>query len=249
MKLLLDVGNSRLKWAWWDHDLKPGGAVTHAGRSPEAALDAINLELKPSEVWAASVAAPALRAALEAWAMRHLKLAVRWVSSEGKACGVRNAYAQPEKLGVDRWLAVIAAYHRVGAAAFVVDAGTALTLDAVDVEGRHLGGLIAPGLTTQRHSVHSQTQVRADALEGHAKWLGTDTDTAVAWGTLHGAIGLIERVYAGIRHEHASITPIATGGEAPLLLPYLGPGWISAPDLVLEGLAWVARDANHQPAA
>jgi len=249
MKLLLDVGNSCLKWAWWDHGLKPGGAVAHAGRSPEAALDAIDLRLMPSEVWAASVAAPVLRAALEAWAMRHLNLSVNWASSQRSACGVHNAYAQPERLGVDRWLAVIAAYHNIGGAAFVADAGTALTLDAVDSKGRHLGGLIAPGLGTQRRSLHGSTQVRVDAPQGRAEWLGADTDTAVAWGTLHGSIGLIERIYAGILREHAPITPLITGGEAPLLLPYLGSEWMTSPDLVLEGLARVAMEANRPPAA
>lgn len=249
MKLLLDVGNSRLKWAWWEHGLKPGGAVAHTGHSPEAALDAMDLRLMPSEVWAANVAAPGMRAALEAWALQHFNIPVRWVSSQRSACGVRNAYEQPEKLGVDRWLAVIAAYHQIGGAAFVVDAGTALTVDAVDVEGQHLGGLIAPGLTTQRQSVRSQTQVRARPPEGHAEWLGADTDSAVAWGTFHGVLGLIERVCAGIRRDHAPITPVITGGESPLLLPYLGSEWISAPDLVLEGLARVAMEANNSPAA
>ncbi|MGH8454861.1 MAG: type III pantothenate kinase [Nevskiales bacterium] len=253
MKLLLDIGNSRLKWAWWDQGLKPGGAQTHVGQSPEAVLAAIDLRLMPTQIWAASVAAPILRAALEAWAMRHCNVPVRWVHSQSSACGVHNAYARPERLGVDRWLAVIAAYHRVRGAAFVVDAGTALTVDAVDTRGRHLGGLIAPGLGTQRQSLHKSTQLRASTPEGRADWLGADTDMAVAWGTLHGVIGFVERVYTGIRREHgdivANILPIITGGEASLLLPYLGPEWVAAPDLVLEGLAHVAVEAEATPLA
>jgi type III pantothenate kinase len=183
-----------------------------------------------------------LRAALEDWTQRHFNTSVRWAHSQRSACGVHNAYAQPEKLGVDRWLGVIAAYHRVRGAACVVNAGTALTLDVVDGQGRHLGGLIAPGLGTQRLSVRSQTQVRADDPAGSPALLGQDTDTAVAWGTLHGVIGLIERVYSGIRREHPSIVPIMAGGEAPLLLPLLGAEWVSVPDLVLEGLALVSAE-------
>jgi type III pantothenate kinase len=161
------------------------------------------------------------------------------------ACGVRSAYAQPEKLGVDRWLSVIAAYHRAAGAACVVDAGTALTLGVVDARGQHLGGLIAPGLGTQRRSLRKETQVRAQDGQDSLAWLGTDTDMAVAWGTLHGVLGLIERVYAGIWREHEGIVPILTGGEAEILRPYLDPAWQLAPDLVLEGLARVALEAAH----
>lgn len=247
MKLLLDIGNTRLKWAWWDHGLKPGGAQAHAGHSPEAVLAAIDLKLMPTEIWAASVAAPVLRAAVEDWAMRHSALTVRWVKSQPFACGVHNAYAQADRLGVDRWLAVIGAYHRARGAACVVDAGTALTLDAVDARGRHLGGLIAPGLSTQRQSLRSHTQVRADEPDQTLEWLGRDTDHAVAWGSLHGIVGLIERVYAGICREHGTITPFITGGEASRLLPHLGADWVIAPQLVLEGLARVATESGGSP--
>jgi type III pantothenate kinase len=249
MKLLLDIGNTRLKWGWWDHDLKSGGAVVHAGRSPEAVLDAVNLKLLPTEIWAASVAAPALRAAVGDWAQRCCNVTPRWVASTASACGVRCAYAQPEKLGVDRWLSVIAAYHRAGGAACVVDAGTALTLDVVDARGQHLGGLIAPGLGTQRQSLRKETQLRVQEAQDSPTWLASDTDTAVAWGTLHAVIGLIERVLAGIPREQAGLARLLTGGEAEQLLPHLGAGWILAPHLVLEGLARVAQeDAYRVPA-
>lgn len=240
MKLLFDIGNSRLKWAWWKQGLKAGGALTHAGQSPEKVLEALDAGIRPDEVWAASVAAPGLRQGLEAWVMRHHALPVRWVVSQAEACGVRNAYAQPEKLGVDRWLAMIAARRRAAGAVFVVDAGTALTLDVVDAQGSHRGGLIAPGLDTQRRSLLSHTQLRAVPFAGLPAWLGTDTDMAVTWGALHGAIGMIMRVHEAICSEHPGITSIITGGDAHWLLPYLGPDWQHLPELVLEGLGHVA---------
>ncbi len=249
MKLLLDVGNTRLKWAWWDQSLKPGGALVHAGRSPRETLEALDLQLMPTELWVASVAAPELRMAVESWARTRCGLIPRWVASTATACGVRNAYAQPERLGVDRWLALIGAYRRVQAAAYVVDAGTALTIDVVDAAGRHRGGLIAPGLDTQRLSLRQGTQVRA-ADPGHGpEWLAADTDAAVSWGTLHGVLGLIERVLAGIRREHAAIIPFITGGDAPRLKPLLAGEWILAPDLVIEGLASLASGSANTPAA
>lgn len=244
MKLLFDVGNSRLKWAWENQGLKTGGVLPHGGQARSAVFDAIHLKLTPSEIWASSVATPDLRANLEDWAMRRCNLPIHWAVSQRSACGVTSAYDDPEKLGVDRWLAVIGAFHRAHGAACVVDAGTALTIDVVDSGGRHLGGLIAPGVGAQRLALQSQTQVRAKETQGALGWLGRDTDQAVAMGTLHGAIGLITRVVGGICREQAQIAKILTGGEAGLLQPHLGPDWIHAPDLVLEGLARVARQSR-----
>ncbi|HXG29348.1 MAG TPA: type III pantothenate kinase [Nevskiales bacterium] len=244
MKLLFDIGNTRLKWAWWDQTLQSGGARVHAGHSPQAVLEALELERKPAELWVASVAAPALHAAIEGWAQTRWGLVPHWVSSGAAACGVRNAYAQPARLGVDRWLAMIAAYRRARGAVFVVDAGTALTIDVVGAGGQHCGGLIAPGLATQRQSLRQVTQVRAGDPAQAPGWLGIDTDTAVSWGTLHGVLGLIDRVLAGIRREHAAITPFITGGDAAALQPLLAGEWLLAPDLVLEGLACVASESK-----
>jgi type III pantothenate kinase len=249
MRLLLDIGNTRLKWAWWDQALKPGGALVHTGRPPRAVLEALDLKLKPDELWVASVAAPELRAAIGDWAQTRWGRVPHWVSSSATACGVRNAYAQPERLGVDRWLAMIGAWRRAQAAVYVVDAGTALTLDVVDAGGQHRGGLIAPGLETQRLSLRRGTQVRASDPGLGPGWLASDTDAAVSWGSLHGVLGLIERVLAGISHEHAAIVPFITGGDAARLRPLLTGEWALAPDLVLEGLACVAAESASTPAA
>lgn len=248
MKLLLDAGNTRLKWAWWDHGFRPGGAVVHAGRSPEAALAALDLKLLPTEVWAAGVASPAVHAAMEDWAQRCNQLTPRWVTTAASACGVRCAYRNPDKLGVDRWLSLIAAFHRVRGAACVVDAGTALTLDVVDAHGQHLGGLIAPGLGAQRRGLRRETQVRSREARDAPTWLARDTDSAVAWGTLHAVIGLIERVHARVSVSVPDMACLITGGEAEQLLPHLGDGWAFEPHLVLEGLARIANEGNDHRA-
>lgn len=254
MRLLLDIGNSRLKWTLSGSGWLPGTAIAHAGRALEAALNEISPKTAPTELWVASVTNADLRVTVEAWARQQFGLAVHWAESQGSACGVRNAYAEPRRLGVDRWLAVIAGHARLqavdSAVALVVDAGTALTLDVVDRNGLHRGGLIAPGLATQRQSVRSQTQVRAYVSKPlHPALLGQDTDSAVAWGTYHGAIGLIERIYAGICREYPSVLPLITGGDACLLHADLGTGWQMAPDLVLEGLQELAAAAELRPQA
>lgn len=237
MKLLLDIGNSRLKWASLDPELQAGDAIAHTGRSFAEVLDSIETKLAPTEIRAACVAAPETRHAVSSWAQARFGISVLWARSQASAAGVRNGYINPGQLGVDRWLAVIAAFHRARGAAFVVDAGTALTIDAVTADGRHLGGLIAPGVATQRQGLRNQTQLRASHEDGPMAWLAQDTDQAIALGTIHGPIGLIQRVCAAIYAEHVGMSLFLTGGEAVLLASELGAEWQLAPHMVLEGLA------------
>jgi type III pantothenate kinase len=249
MILLLDVGNTRIKWGWLrGAELLPGGAIVHAGRSPQAALDAVTLNAAPTGVLAASVAGEAMRAAVEGWAGNHWGLTVDWARSAPTACGVHNAYARPERLGVDRWLAMIAAYHRARGAAIVVDAGTALTIDVVDERGVHQGGLIAPGVETQRRALMVNTQLRAEDQGRPLGLLADDTHEAVNWGTLHGALGMIERVHGVAARDLAPMRGYLTGGEATLLAENLNGNWLVVPDLVLEGLALVSRETAAAPA-
>lgn len=241
MKLLLDIGNTRIKWAWLAADgLQSGGAAVHAGQSLDHVLESIELSQRPDAVCAASVAGPTLNAAVEHWAEGR-KQTVRWVRSTAAACGVRNAYAQPERLGVDRWLAVIAGYHRAGGAAFIVDAGTALTVDVVDAEGHHQGGLIGPGIGTMRASIFGSTQIQAAPLAEDPQILAQGTDDAIAWGTFVAALGFIERAYTQACSRYGNLPAYITGGEAPLLSAQLPSDWFIAPDLVLEGLARVVQ--------
>lgn len=235
MKLLLDIGNSRIKWAWFDGVLQPGGAVSHRDHGPSAAFDSIALPRRPDQIWAASVAGGELQKTAEAWA-RAAGQPVHWARSEAAGHGVTNAYQLAEQLGVDRWLALIAGYRRAGGAALIIDAGTAITLDVVSAEGRHRGGLIAPGLTLQRLSLRQQTQLRPGE-PGSLGWLAADTNAAIGWGSLHAVVGLIERVRTGIREDYGPMRQYVTGGEAGALLPCLQGEWVHAPDLVLEGLA------------
>jgi len=247
MKLLLDIGNSRLKWAFLNPELQAGDAIAHAGSAFARILDTIRPEAAPTEIRAACVASPDICHAVESWARLRFALPVHWARSQVSVAGVRNGYADPGQLGVDRWLAVIAAFHRAHGAAFVVDAGTALTIDVVTAGGQHLGGLIAPGVATQRRSLRNQTQLRASHEDASMAWLAEDTDRAIALGTIHGQIGLIERVRAGIFAEHGDMSLFLTGGEAPRLASELSMKWQYAPQLVLEGLALLPPESFSLP--
>jgi type III pantothenate kinase len=106
MKLLIDIGNTRLKWALWNGaDLQFGGAAVHDDFSDAAWPDLPTVD----SIWAASVASAGLNERLATAVRDRFALTARFVHSRTHACGVRNAYAQPERLGVDRFLALVAA--------------------------------------------------------------------------------------------------------------------------------------------
>lgn len=240
MKLLLDIGNTRIKAAVAD----AGGigdslAVMHRDGLLIEALEELGSRYEPREIWVASVAGPEIQDRLRAWADELWDIEPCFVASSAEACGVSNAYPTPTNLGVDRWLAVIAAHHRGQGAACVVDAGTCLTLDVVDADGRHLGGLIAPGVTSQRSAVWGKTQVRAQTRDLQLRALADNTDDCVSFGTLHGPLGLIERILQQVQAQSPLERFLLTGGEAEVLAPYLA-GFEQVPDLVLEGLGLLA---------
>lgn len=234
MILLIDLGNTRLKWAWWQAGrLRDGGAVQH--REQDLAI-----ELKkgwqdmpePSAVHIASVAQPALRAALVAVLAERGSCPVHFAVSQPDQAGVRNSYPDPALLGVDRWLAMIAAWQRVKGAVCVVDCGSALTLDILDHHGRHLGGVIAPGLRLMSEALqHGTALPTLNAVS--LMPLGHDTQTAMAAGTTQALLGLIDRC-----RQQAPVNArlLLTGGDADLIAAGITGPYELIPDLVLEGL-------------
>jgi len=237
--LLLDVGNSRLKWAAADAaGLHQSGAVEHGG-VPAAAVDAIGID-RADAIWIANVTGAALGEPLAAALAARFGMAPRFAAVQAHYAGLRAAYAEPQRLGVDRWLALLAAWTEARGAACVVSAGTALTFDAVDAQGQHLGGIIAPGLLTMQQAVLGATRFpAAGPAQIYTAGLGTDTDACVRQGALHAGAGLIERL-AG-RHTPGAMRLI-TGGDAALLAAHLDGSWVVRPNLVMEGLLALARN-------
>jgi len=243
MKALFDLGNTRVKWALFDGmELRPGGALPHGGN-----VDFVSL-LKDipdvAEIWAASVAAPGLDAALSEAAQSRWGAPARFVRSTAQACGVRNAYAQPQRLGVDRWLALIATHAHGAVPAVIASCGTALTLDALAADGTHLGGLIAPSPDVMRAALVGNT-ARLGDLDGAAVVeIADNTADAVASGTWLAAAALVERFVAqAARRLGASPALILSGGGAGRLGGLLAvPHRIDA-ELVLRGLAHYADNA------
>jgi type III pantothenate kinase len=238
---LFDLGNTRLKCAPLRDDGAVGEvlALPHRHDDVAAALERA-VPARIDVAYLASVADPALRVAvLQALTARCGRVSLARTQRRGG--GVAIAYAQPHRLGVDRYLALIAARERAPGGALVCGVGTALTIDLLDADGCHLGGRIAPSPELMREALH-QRAAQLPVGGGAYREFADDTDDALASGCLGAAIALVERSAAEAR-ARVSEPPalLLHGGGAAALRPWL-PGALDTPHLVLEGLAVWARD-------
>lgn len=233
MKLLIDIGNTRLKWALArDGALHEHGALMHNG-APASAIAQLPLAAT-GECWIAQVTGSQQEQDLGAAVQQRFGCEAQFARSSPQWRGLRNAYREPQRLGIDRWLAMIAAWHRHPGAACVVDAGTALTVDVIAADGAHQGGLIAAGLQTQQAAVLGATRFAfREQHAGQTARLGQDTESCVRQGALLACLGAIDRAAAT---AEAGARQLITGGDAERLLPQLGERWQHRPLLVLEGL-------------
>lgn len=241
--LLVDIGNSRVKWALLQQgQLTASHAMARPAVGEMAQVLAQLPSTAPAAVWVANVAGEAFAAAFDAALQRRWNVAPRHVAAEAEAFGVINGYRQPGQLGVDRWLAMIAARRLAEGPLCVVGCGSALTIDGVRADGRHVGGLIAPGVGLMRRSVIANTAgVRpVEAAAGHGVF-GLSTDEALEAGTRYAAMALIERANNAFRESLGDqMVCVITGGEAMGLKDELNVDCRYVPDLVLRGLACYA---------
>ncbi len=239
MRLLIDLGNTRAKWAWQAHAAAPLEGpqnAAHDGGRCQRLLDAIG-RASVDQIWLSSVAGDAANRLQDAIRKICLAKFVRALSPT-QLGGVRNAYAEPERLGVDRFLAMLGARSRYPSEALlVVDAGTALTIDLLAADGQHRGGSIAPGLRLMRHCLGSGTATlgtRTLPPTVAIEQLGATTANAIECGILGAACGAV----ALRMDQHSTLRPrlLITGGDAPALVACFSKAQ-ELPLLVLEGLA------------
>ncbi|MDR2012560.1 MAG: type III pantothenate kinase [Rhodanobacter sp.] len=246
MKLLIDVGNTRLKWAALDADaLCSNGVFAHTGQPLSAKLQREWAGLACVDaVFIASVVSPAHEEELAACVQERFGVSARFLRSPPYALGIRNAYAQPQRLGVDRFLALAALHAAKPCAQVLVSVGTALTLDALCADGAHLGGVILAGPRMMRDALLAGT-ARINVADGRCVDLPVDTADAVMTGSLYAAAGAIDRFRAAVARR-LGVQPalFLTGGGADELEPLLAP-IERAHDLVLRGLAlWAQASAG-----
>lgn len=239
MTLLIDMGNTRLKWALMSADSFITGATLNNNElTRQSLLEVWQTIVAPQRLAIACVSANELLAQVQAVAVELWSdIEIIRVSSQPCAFGVSNAYAHAEQLGVDRWLALVAARQSYQTAVCVVDCGTAITIDLMDAQGVHQGGFISAGLTLMKQALAQGTaklpfnQANYDDLKP-----ANNTEAAMYKGTLLAAVGLIETV---LKRQANTVQLILTGGDAQrianqLTIPYRIDG-----DLVLRGLARV----------
>jgi len=244
--LLVDLGNSRLKWARLASDGLSGfSALLHRDQALPAVLNRHwgTLE-KMQRVLVASVAAASVRTQLESWIAQHWACQAEFLSSPAHGSGLVNSYVDPARLGCDRWAAMVAARRRTESAFCVVDCGSAVTIDAVDESGRHLGGLILPGVRSMLESLGRNTPLMLNEIEHLDKIrLGTSTEGAVQSGIL-GAISCLVNQTVSVQQSLPDTGQrcFLTGGDAAYLAPLLNISYEYRANLVLEGLAILAQE-------
>ena len=242
MILLLDIGNTRIKPALWDGaSIRPQEPVAHEG-DPERAAKRLPAA-SPEAIWVANVTGAEHELRIEGALQRRFGVAPRFAHTRASAAGLRVAYAEPERLGVDRWLMMLALWRERRTAFCVAAAGTALTFDSVDDHGVHKGGFIAAGLATHQQAVLGATRFATRTVEApYEEGLGDDTEGCVRQGALFACAGALDRAGGELAPERR----ILSGGDAELLLPHLAGAWTPRPHLVLEGLLACAqgRDLN-----
>jgi type III pantothenate kinase len=249
MMLLVDAGNSRVKWALYEQDqFATRGAIEHEGDGFAAHFaEHWRALAPPTRVVVANVAGKRCAQALREWCRATWSVDAEFLAARRRAQGVVNAYHESQRLGVDRWTALVAARAQHKGHLCVVDCGSALTLDAINSKGQHLGGLIVPGLALARRALLEQAEGVGSGLKDQtpreATLLARDTAGAVEGGVLYGAVALVDRVLADLRAELGEVQGFICGGDAPRLLPLLGSAFRHAPDLVLQGIALCARPA------
>lgn len=243
MILELDCGNSLIKWR-----VLPGEGLppVHSGSvdSDAALLEALKAVTPAALRWCrlVSVRTEAETRQLVELLAAHYSLSIRQAAPAQSCMGVSNGYEDYQRLGLDRWLAVVGGYHLAGRACLIIDLGTAVTADLVDAAGRHLGGYICPGLPLMRAQLRTHTRrIRyTDAEVERAteeRAPGRSTAQAVERGCLHMLRGFVE-MQSRLAAEWlgADFQVLLTGGDAALVAD-LCPTAQVVPDLVFRGLA------------
>jgi type III pantothenate kinase len=237
--LVIDAGNTRIKWGMHDGTRWLKQAWVETARATELTDALAGLPL-PLAVLVSNVAGETLQRQLAS--MLPPIPAPRWIKSERAQCGVTNSYADPAQLGCDRWAALIGARELGGGAAVVVNAGTALTVDALTDDGVFVGGIIVPGAELMRAALAGNTAALG-LQSGKFSFFPNATGDAIMSGTINALCGAIERL-AQFLEKTGELRPacVLSGGGAQLLEPHLNLEVKVVDNLVLDGLLAIARE-------
>ncbi|HVO90289.1 MAG TPA: type III pantothenate kinase [Casimicrobiaceae bacterium] len=243
--LVIDIGNSRMKWGLHGpRGWMAQGVVLNQDIGTLALRDWQNLP-RPVRAVGVNVAGEAARVRVEGQLSRW-RVPVEWLFASAQAGGVVNRYAKPSQLGPDRWAAMIAARRRVLSGeqypppCVVVNAGTAVTVDALDADGVFLGGIILPGLRLMLQALADHT-ASLKVPPGDFRDFPTSTADALYTGVLNAACGAVELMRLRLHRDDTSVKCYLAGGAAHELAPHLAGPLEVVDNLVLEGVLLLAE--------
>jgi type III pantothenate kinase len=232
-KLLIDAGNSRIKWAQVQHDrMQQSGSMALNQISQLARQIADLKEIR--QIWVSNVAGDEVAAQIRALGVPD----TRFVRAQRSGYGIKNSYANPTQLGSDRWAALIAAWNIMGRECIVVNSGTATTIDTLSAQGEFTGGIILPGIELMQRNLISAT---ADLHAGGGAYerLPINTQDGMFSGAIQATCGAIERQKRMLSDNAAFILG---GGAAQILQPHLSEPLLVVEDIVLRGINLMARE-------
>jgi len=251
MRLLLDIGNTCIKWLGETAGGEPvSGSFDYHERSLASGLEDALGGLAPTSIVAANVGGNGVGEQVAAWAANKWGIRTVYLETRANACGVINAYPVPADLGVDRWAALVSAHHYYPGAVCIIDCGSAVTVDVLAEDGMHLGGLIMPGLRLQRQSLVKGTAQLSPVNDDRKSDPGSgvfasDTQAAILEGTHLMTAGAIDKAIDRVAAKQDShISALLTGGDALAIMPLLGHEVIHEPELVLKGVALLAEETE-----
>lgn len=258
MFMVIDIGNTRTKWA----EVADDGSLSEFDMTPNITIaqSALKNRLAQAEkVVIANVAGEAIAQQMNALMPSHLK--ADFIIASGEACDVLNRYQESETLGVDRWAAAIAAWHKYKQPTIVVCAGTAITIDSLSInttlkttllksasarKGLYLGGSIMPGLHLMHEALANHTAKLANTPAGKIKTFPDNTSDAIQTGCMNAVIGAILLASKQLEKQCAFLPKfVITGGDAVKIAHALTAHLkrVAVEDnLVLQGLALLQKD-------
>ncbi len=253
--LAIDIGNTRLKWACYDKPQPGAHMLAHDAHFLEQ-IDTLsetawkNLPA-PDYMLGCVVAGDALKRRVEEQLEIWPNLQPRWVVARSECASLINGYDIPGRLGVDRWVAMIGARrHMLQATAgspprplVVVMVGTAVTIEAIDAQGKFLGGYILPGHGMMLHALESGTAGLQHMPTGKVVTFPTNTSDALTSAGTFALVGAAQRM---VRHvqEHCGAAPMClmTGGAGWKLAPYMETPFELVESLIFDGLLVLAAE-------
>jgi type III pantothenate kinase len=246
MMLLIDIGNTRIKWAYSRGGvIDDQSAAVHRGWSREDFIREVLKSARPERVLISNVGGEAIATIARETILTSYGFEPEFVAPSAQAAGVRSGYANPAQIGVDRWLALIGARSIESQACCVVSVGTAMTIDGMDATGQHLGGVIVPGPALMVSSLFANTSgIAQRAQQGTVRddLFADNTLGAVKQGAVHALAALIDHSMETLQQRLGSqVSLIVTGGGVDELRALLKRSHREVSDLVLRGLASIAE--------